>query len=404
MGKAFPEEFNRIDKVKSGDKIMINDSEDGVNKYATPGQFNASLKELETHYEDAVKAKEDAQTAATEAAESATEAENSAEAAEESETKAKEYSDSIKASVTDIANCKSFDERLKRDLGLNMGYETVTLTAGETGKYVKCSTRSAASNSSFAISAPFSVESSSEILIKTGYNPSDSSHKPLDISVISLYEEMERLRTVQKEDQDGNPLYYEVDEDGNPTEVETTTDTGYIVYTTETYTESRYLPNSEDKFVSLPDSGYYVAIIPQTCKVVVSYKPGVTDTEVIIVKHGVLANIASQLFGFYEHRTMVEAMLNLAMRVAALENRNGRLGNATAGVLDVSDITRYRYPTVLYGHGVPAADVVPVNLPAGLPWDGVPVFIGQLYINLDATSEGLYYATGHDSLSEWKQA
>lgn len=404
MGKAFPEEFNRIDKVKSGDKIMINDSEDGVNKYATPGQFNASLKELETHYEDAVKAKEDAQTAATAAAGSATKAGKSATAAAGSEARAKEYSDSVKASVEDIANGKIFDERLKRDLGLNMGYETVTLTAGETGKYVKCSTRSAASNSSFAISAPFSVESSSEILIKTGYNPSDSSHKPLDISVISLYEEMERLRTVQKEDQDGNPLYYEVDEDGNPTEVETTTDTGYIVYTTETYTESRYLPNSEDKFVSLPDSGYYVAIIPQTCKVVVSYKPGVTDTEVIIVKHGVLANIASQLFGFYEHRTMVEAMLNLAMRVAALENRNGRLGNATAGVLDVSDITRYRYPTVLYGHGVPAADTVPVNLPEGLPWDGVPVFIGQLYINLDATSEGLYYATGHDSLSEWKQA
>ena len=380
MGKAFPEEFDRIDKVKSGDKIMINDSEDGVNKYATPSQFNASLDELELHYSDALKAKEKAEEAASAAEESETNAASSASAAKESATQSKTYSESIKASADDIADCKQFDERLKRDLGFNPDYQTATLTAGETGRYVKCATRSAASNSAFAISKPFDVESSSEILIKTGYNPSDSSHKSLDISVISLYEEMERQRTVQKEDEDGNPLYYEVDEDGNPTEVETTENTGYIVYTTETYVESRYLPNSEDKFVSIPNSGYYVAIIPQACKVVVSYKPGVTDTEVIIVKHGALANIAS------------------------LENRNGRLGNATAGVLDVSDITRYRYPTVLYGHGVPAADVVPVNLPAGLPWDGVPVFIGQLYINLDATSEGLYYATGHDSLSEWKQA
>lgn len=404
MGKAFPEEFGRIDKVKSGDKIMINDSEDGVNKYATPSQFNASLEELELHYSDALKAKEKAEEAASAAEESETNASSSASAAKESATLSKTYSESIKASADDIAGCKQFDERLKRDLGFNPDYQTATLTAGETGRYVKCATRSAASNSAFAISKPFDVESSSEILIKTGYNPSDSSHKSLDISVISLYEEMERQRTVQKEDEDGNPLYYEVDEDGNPTEVETTENTGYIVYTTETYVESRYLPNSEDKFVSIPNSGYYVAIIPQACKVVVSYKPGVTDTEVIIVKHGALANIASQLFGFYKHRTMVEAMLNLAMRVAALENRNGRLGNATAGVLDVSDITRYRYPTVLYGHGVPAADTVPVNLPEGLPWDGVPVFIGQLYINLDATSEGLYYATGHDSLSEWKQA
>ena len=44
------------------------------------------------------------------------------------------------------------------------------------------------------------------------------------------------------------------------------------------------------------------------------------------------------------------------------------------------------------------------NLPEGLPWDGVPVFVGQIYINLDATSSGLYYATGHDSVSDWKQA
>lgn len=69
-----------------------------------------------------------------------------------------------------------------------------------------------------------------------------------------------------------------VDESGNETVTtdETTENTGYPVYVMETYTEARYLPNNEDRFVEIPDSGYYVANIPQSCKVVISYKPGVS--------------------------------------------------------------------------------------------------------------------------------
>ena len=106
----------------------------------------------------------------------------------------------------------------------------------------------------------------------------------------------------------------------------------------------------------------------------------------------------------YKHRTMVEALVSVEARLAALESSRGLLGEATAGRLDVTELTTYLYPRVLYGHGVPSASVVPNNLPAGLPWDGVPVFIGQIYINLDAKSAGLYYATGHNSVADWKQA
>ena len=70
-GKRCPEEFDRIDKVKSSDKFLVNDSEDGINKYCTPSQINKGLLELELHYEDAVQAKNDAQAAATEAGNSA---------------------------------------------------------------------------------------------------------------------------------------------------------------------------------------------------------------------------------------------------------------------------------------------------------------------------------------------
>ena len=315
----------------------------------------------------------------------------------------------IEARVNAETYLRDLTDRMKLLLGYNASRSVVNLQLGVSGKYIKCATRSAVANSSFAISKPFAVDACSELLIKTGFNPSDSSHAALDLTVIAIYEEIERQRTVQKKNASGAPLYYAVNIDPETGSVtvttdETTEDTGYPVYTTETYAEQRYLPNNEDRFVAIPDSGYYVANIPQSCRVVVSYKPGVTDTAVIVEKHGALANIISQVFGLYEHRTMVEAMVSLAARVDALESRQGLLGNATAGTLDVSELTKCLYPTILRGHGVPAAATIPENLPDGLPWDGVPVFVGQIYINLDATSGGLYYATGHDSVSDWKQA
>lgn len=105
-----------------------------------------------------------------------------------------------------------------------------------------------------------------------------------------------------------------------------------------------------------------------------------------------------------DNRVVAEAMVSLAARLDALEGSRGLLGDATAGTLDVRGLTRCRYPLVMLGHGVPAEANVPDNLPDGLPWDGVPAFVGQNYINLDAASGGLYYAAGVDSVADWKQA
>ena len=105
-----------------------------------------------------------------------------------------------------------------------------------------------------------------------------------------------------------------------------------------------------------------------------------------------------------KNRVTAEALVSLAARVDALEKSRGLLGDATAGTLDVTELTKCLYPTVMRGHGVPSESNVPENLPDGLPWDGVPAFIGQLYVNLDAASRGLYYAVGVGSVADWKQA
>ena len=105
-----------------------------------------------------------------------------------------------------------------------------------------------------------------------------------------------------------------------------------------------------------------------------------------------------------DHRVVAEALVSLAARLDALEGSRGLLGDATAGTLDVTELTKCRYPLVMLGHGVPAEANVPDNLPDGLPWDGVPAFVGQLYVNLDAASGGLYYAAGVDFVADWRQA
>lgn len=105
-----------------------------------------------------------------------------------------------------------------------------------------------------------------------------------------------------------------------------------------------------------------------------------------------------------DNRVVAEAIASLAARLDALEGSRGLLGDATAGTLDVKELTKCRYPAVMRGRGVPAEANVPVNLPDGLPWDGIPAFAGQLYINLDAASGGLYYAAGNEKVSDWKQA
>ena len=398
------------DERNSGEQSRVAAEHDRQAKFTSWEDFIAASSEHEVERMDAEKLRESAESeraSAESARVSSEQARNQAETERASAEQSRKVAEQNRESK--VAEIRDFNDIIKRDIGYNAAYSTIALQLGESGKYVKCSTRSAAPHSLFAISAPFDVEACSELLIKTGYNPSDAAHSAMDISVISLYEVMERQRTVQKTDSEGNLLYYAVTidpESGSATVTtdETTEDTGYPVYTVEVYEESRYLPNNEDRFVAIPDSGYYVANIPQACKAVISYKPGTTDMNVIVVKHGALANLTSQLFGNYEHRTMVEAMASLYARVAALENSRGLIGNATAGALDALEFTRYRYPLVLYGHGVPAAANVPVNLPDGMPWDGIPVFIGQLYINLDASESGVYYATGHDAVSNWKQA
>lgn len=146
-----------------------------------------------------------------------------------------------------------------------------------------------------------------------------------------------------------------------------------------------------------------VGALPDTTKIPTKVSELENDKG-FLTEHQSLEAYYQKAAAQLDNRVVAEAIVSLAARLDALEGSRGLLGDATAGTLDARGLTRCRYPLVMLGHGVPAEANVPVNLPDGLPWDGVPAFAGQQYINLDAPSGGLYYAAGVDSVADWKQA
>ena len=159
----------------------------------------------------------------------------------------------------------------------------------------------------------------------------------------------------------------------------------------------------------LNGAGIYSRPMRQGYGVSVADDNTVSVDQQVIARQSDVANVAADLAAQeatvqLDNRVVAEAIVSLAARLDALESSRGILGDATAWTVDVRELTRCRYPLVMLGHGVPAEANVPENLPEGLPWDGIPAFAGQQYINLDVASGGLYYAAGVNSVADWKQA
>ena len=138
------------------------------------------------------------------------------------------------------------------------------------------------------------------------------------------------------------------------------------------------------------------------------YLEGVIGSAYITMQYaqGYPDSVASLIAGGLDTKLKVlsQAIAMLSAEIDALSKGKRNLGNAKAGNLDVLEITKAMYPLVLYGNGVPAEATIPANLPKGLPWDGVPAFAGQFYINTAVASGGLYYSVGQNNVSDWKLA
>lgn len=129
--------------------------------------------------------------------------------------------------------------------------------------------------------------------------------------------------------------------------------------------------------------------MPQDFYMVVSYHKATASTVVEVRRDGLVANICSQVG---EVDTAAEENLN-----ANMENVTQAIGNV-GNVVDTLEYRIGQYPQTLLGHGVPSASARPINLGNDkhtgfpLPWLGTPEFVGQMYVDIDASNGGLYYA------------
>lgn len=99
-GKKFAADFERIDEVKSNDKVLIQDSGTGIVKYATPAQINAMFDQLVADIQTAIDAKTDAEAAFL----AALGAKSDAEAAKSDAVTAKTDAVSAKTAAETAAN------------------------------------------------------------------------------------------------------------------------------------------------------------------------------------------------------------------------------------------------------------------------------------------------------------
>ena len=406
-GKKFAADFERIDEVKSNDKVLIQDSGTGIVKYATPAQINAKFDDLVADIDTAVQAASDAEDARDLALGYKNDAQAAA-AALSTFIVQTEGSDVAKVmsqkAVTDLLTF------LHRSLGKYAAITSKTLTQATAGKYVNTDGGETA-NASYGISAPISVNKGDTLLV-----PSASAVLAA-CSVVSRkitrtyakvinyepqsYDAYDRIATAWA-DYNHSLLYtyhYPDNDSATPDYYVIGGDTIAALPATRTVTESFYEPLVRQAVSAMPDTGYYVYIADDSMDVVISGFTATVNGGVCLV-HGIGAfkNIVSNFAGHLGVKILCQAVSQAFENIEALRKLVDNGGDHKADSYDAADGFKVcGYPTILYGAGTPSATTIPSQY-------GIPAFIGQLYIDTTAASGGLYYAKGTSAISDWKNA
>lgn len=248
---------------------------------------------------------------------------------------------------------------------------SVLLEVGMDNMAIDAATGKPITKNGWAISKPFTIQRGNEYLVKVGQT---------DGSVWAAAEQS----------------IYEWDE----VIVDEETGEETIVHHTDISYSKKVQLNAG---AELPLDGYLRILgMPNDFDIVVSYHKASADTTIKVRRDGLTANICTQVGN-------QEAEQSDALN--ELDERASEAANAKRDFVDVvNDYLANGYPTTLYGHGTPSASVLPLNLPKHLPWSGTPEHIAQRYVNVDATSGGLYYAKptlntfGYITAYTWAQA
>ena len=327
---------------------------------------------------------------------------------------------------TDLAVLSGKIDRIKQTLGHYSTRSNITLTASETGVAIS-SDGVKVTKSGWAI-AEFDAEKGVEYLFKPGVTDGSvcifaqkvTTKQIRSIAYTYTYNEDGTIATASASYNGASHTYTYAysEEDGSVT---ITDASGNVVSALPYQYESTvgsYLPMTRlNAGAELPEDGYcrFMSHFQgnASLKVVVSYKVGSADLTMQVVKDGVFASVATQLGNLSGDISLTQSALSaeetngaeLSAAVARIVEALDRFGDVKCLSVSSKDIPMVcDKPLILYGSGVPSADVVPDNWNKTTmgEWTGVPTFIGQHYINVDASEGGEYYARGTSSVSDWR--
>lgn len=254
---------------------------------------------------------------------------------------------------------------LNRDLGKYDTSISLTMSVEKSGKYVDPDGQEK-SSASMGISAPLEVRSGNIYLLQcaaaVGTGVALFSRKVTNTydKVIAYSYTYNGDGTIATATADYDPelVYsYSYNEEGVATITDKDGETVPELPATHQVTESFYEPLFRTNDATMPKSGYYLLLCTQDMEIVVSAASSdITGKNLLGVRYGVFASIATNFVGSPGQKVIAQAFAELYAAVQALSSVVDNAGHLKADVLDMANLPKVCGEDMyLAGEGAPAA-------------------------------------------------
>ena len=254
---------------------------------------------------------------------------------------------------------------LNRDLGKYDTSISLPMTVEKSGKYVDPDGQEK-SSASMGISAPLEVKSGNIYLLQcaaaVGTGVALFSRKVTNTydKVIAYSYTYNGDGTIATATADYNPelVYsYSYNEEGVATITDKDGETVPELPATHQVTESFYEPLFRTNDATMPKSGYYLLLCTQDMEIVVSAASSdITGKNLLGVRYGVFASIATNFVGSPGQKVIAQAFAELYAAVQALSSVVDNTGHLKADILDIANLPKVCGEDMyLTGEGAPAA-------------------------------------------------
>lgn len=254
---------------------------------------------------------------------------------------------------------------LNRDLGKYDTSISLPMTVEKSGKYVDPDGQEK-SSASMGISAPLEVKSGNIYLLQcaaaVGTGVALFARKVTNTydKVIAYSYTYNGDGTIATATADYDPelVYsYSYNEEGMATITDKDGETVPELPATHQVTESFYEPLFRTNDATMPKSGYYLLLCTQDMEIVVSAASSdITGKNLLGVRYGVFASIATNFVGSPGQKVIAQAFAELYAAVQALSSVVDNAGHLKADVLDMANLPKVCGEDMyLTGEGAPAA-------------------------------------------------